>query len=116
MPRALTATAALAAIEAALRHERQNPYVPPHTDPRSIEVDLRAHLCEPFEVQATVMSPGFPFADPGAQLVGLCVAHHAGYWLIYQPEEQRFLCFWGESPTNLGAHGVYGNPLYCWAA
>jgi hypothetical protein len=35
---------------------------------------------------------------------------------VYQPSENRFLCFWGTSPESLGAHGVVGNPLYCWSA
>jgi len=77
---------------------------------------IRNHLCEPFEVSAMVMPPGFPEMPPGAVVSGQCVAHRPGYWLVYQPEQDRFYCFWGESPRALGAHGVFGSPLYCWSA
>lgn len=78
---------------------------------------LRSQLCEPFAVSAEVMEPGFPFADVGDTLHGYCIAHSAaGYWLVYQPDESRFLCFWGENALHLGAHGVFGSPLYCWSA
>lgn len=79
--------------------------------------DIRAHICEPFAVTATVEPPGFPDAAVGATLSGLCVAHsETGYWLVYQPAQDRFYCFWGASAGQLGAHGVYGSPLYCWSA
>jgi hypothetical protein len=79
--------------------------------------DIRAHMCEPFEVTATVEPPGFPDAAVGGTLSGLCVAHsQAGYWLVYQPAQDRFCCFWGASTNQLEAHGVYGSPLYCWSA
>jgi len=65
---------------------------------------------------ATVEDPGYSFAGIGEVLAGYCIAQAWGYWLIYQPNEQRFLCFWGTSPENLAAHGVVGNPLYCWSA
>ncbi|MCA6215073.1 hypothetical protein KGA65_00840 [Ideonella sp. B7] len=82
----------------------------------SLERDLRSSLCEPFSVSAQVMAPGFPFAEVGESIEGFCIAHARGYWLVYQPAEERFLCFWGESASNLGAHGVFGTPLGCWAA
>ena len=78
--------------------------------------DIWAHICKPFEASATVMPPGFPDAALGAVVSGQCVAHKAGYWLVYQPDLDRFCCFWGESRGNLGAHGVFGQPLYCWSA
>ena len=112
----LNRATALAAIEAALAREAGAVYVPPNTDARDVESDIRANLCEPFLVSAQVMPPGYPFAAIGSAISGYCIAHNAGYWLIYQPEAQRFLCFWGEAVRNLGAHGVYGNPLYCWSA
>lgn len=77
---------------------------------------IRSKVCEPFLVSATVMPPGFPDAALGDVISGLCLAHEAGYWLVYQPEMDRYYCFWGESPSNLGAHGVFGSPLYCWSA
>lgn len=67
-------------------------------------------------VQAEVVAPGFPFAAPGSTLSALCIAKKPGYWLAYQPSEDRFLCFWGDDEARLGAHGVFGNPLYCWSA
>jgi hypothetical protein len=82
----------------------------------SLESHLRASLCEPFSVSAQVMQPGFPFAGVGESIEGFCIAHSGGYWLVYQPTEERFLCFWGERASNLGAHGVFGSPLGCWAA
>jgi hypothetical protein len=78
---------------------------------------IRAHMCEPFEVSATVQPPGFPDAAVGSTITGLCLAHRdSGYWLVYQPAQDRFCCFWGASASHLGAHGVYGSPLYCWSA
>lgn len=107
---------ALAVIEAALSKEGQHIYAPPNTSASAVEASLRAHICEPFEIKAKVMPPGFPFAEVGDTVSGMCIAQNAGYWLVYQVEEEHFLCFWGESTTHLGAHGVYGNPLYCWSA
>jgi hypothetical protein len=78
--------------------------------------NIRSNVCEPFPVSATVMPPGFPDMALGNVISGQCVAHQAGYWLVYQPEHDRFYCFWGETPSNLGAHGVFGSPLYCWSA
>lgn len=78
--------------------------------------DVRAHICPPFPVSATVMPPGFPDAQVGSVISGQCVAHRVGYWLVYQPEHDYFYCFWGSDSSNLGAHGVFGQPLYCWSA
>jgi len=77
---------------------------------------IRRNLCEPFSVSAVVQEPGFPDAAIGSTISGQCLAHHAGYWLVYQPERDVFYCFWGQEPSNLGAHGVFGSPLYCWSA
>lgn len=82
----------------------------------SLADDVRSYLCDPFEATAKVMPPGFPFASIGETLSGYCIAHNKGYWLVFQPKASRFLCFWGESPAHLGAHGVFGSPLYCWSA
>lgn len=81
-----------------------------------LAVDIRSHECKPFQVSAVVQSPGFPDASEGSVISGICVAHHAGYWLVYQPEQELFYCFWGTDPESLGAHGIFGNPLYCWSA
>ena len=82
----------------------------------SLAADLRSHTCEPFLVTARVMEPGFPWLAVGERISGYCIARNKGYWLVYQPAEERFLCFWGTSTEHLGAHGVFGSPLYCWSA
>src|SRR5689334_4510564 len=102
----LDSNAALVAFEEALAREGEGIYVPPHTDRGQVEAAIRSHLCTPFQVMGKVMPPGFPFAEVGQSLSGFCIARSAGYWLVYQPEEQRFLCFWVASPESLGAHGV----------
>ena len=78
--------------------------------------DIRSHLCEPFEVSATVQEPGFPDIPVGSTINGLCLAHSAGYWLVYHREHDRFYCFWGVDTAHLGAHGVFGSPLCCWSS
>jgi hypothetical protein len=103
-------------LDAAIDAEGEGICVPPNADPTKTRADIVANLCEPREVEAIVVEPGMPFADVGAKIKGICIAHASGYWLVYQPAEERFLCFWGKDESNLGAHGVYGNPLYCWAA
>ena len=81
-----------------------------------LALSIREHMCSPFPLTATVMPSGFPDASEGSVISGQCVAHNAGYWLVYQPEQDRFCCFWGRDQSNLGAHGVFGSPLYCWSA
>jgi hypothetical protein len=109
----------LTKLEAALS-DTSGVYVNSGVDAESYFTELansiRSSVCEPFDVSATVMPPGFPDTALGNVISGQCIAHRAGYWLVYQPEQDRFYCFWGESPSNLGAHGVFGSPLYCWSA
>ena len=82
-----------------------------------LAADIRAHACSPFPLAATVMPPGFPDAAVGTSISGQCVAHNSsGHWLVYQPDKDQFYCFWGTDRGNLGAHGVFGSPLYCWSA
>jgi hypothetical protein len=110
---------AIEKLELALS-DRTGVYVGPGVDADSylsgLASDIRANVCVPFPLSATVMAPGFPDAPVGVLVSGRCVAHRAGYWLVYQSEQDRFCCFWGESRSNLGAHGVFGQPLYCWSA
>ena len=73
-------------------------------------------LCDPFLVTARVMPPGFDGRDEGTEVAGYCLAHKAGYWLVYRPEDAAFYYSWGATPSALGAHGVTGSPLYCWSA
>ena len=77
---------------------------------------LRESICVPFTVTATVEEPGFPDAKVGDKISGQCVAQSDGYWLIYQPENDRFLCFWGRDAEHLGAPGIFGSPLGCWSS
>jgi len=81
-----------------------------------LEQALREAVCSPFVVTAKVDEPGFPDANIGDTITGHCVAHSEGYWLIYQPEKDRFLCFWGTDADNLGAPGISGSPLGCWSS
>lgn len=82
----------------------------------ALRSDIRAHMCEPFEVSAVVVAPGFPDVPVGSVLIGQCVAFRESYWLVYESTKDRFLCLWGTDKDHLGAHGVYGSPLYCWSA
>lgn len=81
-----------------------------------LEIGLRDAVCLPFAVSAIVDEPGFPDTNVGDKIAGQCVAHADGYWLIYQPEKDRFLCFWGTDVENLGAPGIFGSPLGCWSS
>jgi hypothetical protein len=78
--------------------------------------DVRRHRCDPFKISAVVMPPGFPDEPIGSVISGVRVARRDGYWLVYQPEHDYFCCFWGSDLEHLGAHGVFGGPLYCWSA
>lgn len=82
----------------------------------SLAQSIRDCLCEPFLVSAKVMPPGFYEHADNEILSGYCIAHRAGYWLVYHPQLDRFYCFWGQDTSNLGAHGIAGSPLYCWSA
>ena len=81
-----------------------------------LAADIRRKMHEPFPVSALVMPPGFSDANIGDRISGQCVAHGEGYWLVYQPTQDTFYCFWGTDLSNLGARGVSGGPLYCWSA
>jgi hypothetical protein len=106
-------------LEAALS-DTGGVYVNSGVDPAEyferLAASIRKHQCDPFLVSAVVQEPGFPDAAVGSNISGQCVAHSSGYWLVYQPQQDRFYCFWGQDPSNLGAHGVIGSPLYCWSA
>lgn len=78
--------------------------------------NIRSHMCEPFEVSAVVKEPGFPDIPVGAIISGLCLAHSADSWLVYDRKRDRFYCFWGRDRAQLGAHGVFGSPLCCWSS
>jgi hypothetical protein len=81
-----------------------------------LRADIRAAACDPEWIEATVMPPAFPFAAVGERIAGFCVAHASGYWLVYEPQRQTYLCFWGSSTASLGARGIFGDPVYCWSS
>ena len=117
----LSRSEAVAILNSALEDGCNDVYVNAEVDESKylarLEANVREHLCEPYEVSASVEAPGFPFAEVGQRLVGTCIAEHPqGYWLVYQETERRFLCFWGKDREDLGAFGVFGSPLYCWSA
>jgi hypothetical protein len=95
-------------------------YVHRGVDERSyldgLRAAIRMAICEPYRLQARVIEPAFPFARPGEVLSGYCVAKRDGYWLVFDPSRETYYAFWGTSEDNLGAHGVFGDPLYCWSA
>lgn len=95
-------------------------YVAANTDEESylqgLSDDIIKNRCKQFWLRAVVMAPGIPGLNEGELIEAWCVAHRGGYWLVYHPEFDVFCCFWGQDANNLGAHGVYGEPLYCWSA
>jgi len=81
--------------------------------------EIRRNLCAPFDLCAVVTEPGFPNVSQrpiGATVQAICVAHRAGYWLVYDQVRDEFMCFWGTSKEHLSAPGIFGSPLYCWSA
>ncbi len=77
---------------------------------------IREHATSPEWISATVVEPGFSHRELGSKVSGHLLAKSEGYWLVFDPEEREYYCFWGNDSNNLGAHGVCGNPLYCWWA
>ncbi|WP_405119695.1 hypothetical protein [Pseudomonas leptonychotis] len=75
---------------------------------------IREHATEADWISAVVVEPGFRHREIGSTISGYLLAKTKGYWLIFEPEENEYYCFWGETADNLGAYGVSGNPLYCW--
>jgi hypothetical protein len=107
------------ALQAAL-NESDDVFIPSGTDPKTyvaaLVESIRKHACVPMLLSAQVTAAGFPDLPVGSRISGLCVAHSDGYWLIYEESRDRFLCFWGTEPSQLGAPGIYGSPAYCWSA
>lgn len=75
---------------------------------------IREHAAAPDLVSATVKEPGFKHRALGSIISGYLLAKSGGYWLVFEPDESEYYCFWGTDPNELGAYGVFGNPLYCW--
>lgn len=75
---------------------------------------IREHATFPEWVSATVVEPGFPHRELSSKVSGYLLARSEGYWLVLEPEEREYYCFWGNEINSLGAYGVCGNPLYCW--
>ena len=77
---------------------------------------IRESKCDPFKLKAKVAEPGFPGKEIGDEIEGYCIAHQSGQWLVYEPQENTFYCFWGVEPKYVAARGVSGSALYCWTA
>ena len=95
--------------------------VPNGRDEKEYFEGLRASIREcatpVIQVTATVMEPGFEGKELGSAITGYLLAKSldpVGYWLVYQPYENEYYCFWGPDESQLGAYGVSGNPIYCW--
>ncbi len=95
-------------------------YVGSEEDPDEYLKDLTREIASnrraPFPLKAVVMAPGLPGFELGSTISGLCLAELAGKWLVYRPENDQFYAFWGTNIEALGAHGIFGSPLYCWSA
>ncbi|QNR98810.1 hypothetical protein ICJ04_08000 [Stenotrophomonas sp. 169] len=104
------------------RHLRlsEDVYVGAEVDPDAYLKDLSREIVsnrrDPFPLTAIVMAPGLPGFELGSAISGLCIAELDGKWLVYRPENDQFYAFWGIDKEMLGAHGVWGSPLYCWSA
>lgn len=79
-----------------------------------LRLSIREHATAADWVSAIVVEPGFRHREIGSTISGHLLAKSEGYWLIYESDEDEYYCFWGSDPKSLGAHGVCGNPLYCW--
>lgn len=75
---------------------------------------IRVHATAPDLISAIVKEPGFNHRALGSVVSGYLLAKTEGYWLVFEPHEDEYYCFWGIDPVELGAYGVCGNPLYCW--
>ena len=79
-----------------------------------LRMGIRQHATAADRVSATVVEPGFRHRELGTKISGFLLAMSEGYWLVFEPDEREYYCFWGCDRNNLGAYGVCGNPLYCW--
>jgi hypothetical protein len=80
----------------------------------ALRSSIREHAAAPGLISATVKEPGFMHRALGSVVSGYLLAKAEGYWLVFEPNEGEYYCFWGTNPAELGAYGVCGNPLYCW--
>jgi hypothetical protein len=80
----------------------------------SLRSSIRSHATAAEKVSATVVEPGFRHRQLGSRITGYLLARSGGYWLVFEPDEGEYYCFWGPDADSLGAYGVCGNPLYCW--
>ena len=84
-----------------------------------LRASIRECATEAKRVSAVVVEPGFRHRPLGSTITGHLLASSAeagrvGYWLVYEEDEDQYYCFWGSDVSSLGAHGVAGNPIYCW--
>lgn len=112
-------TRALARFEEAIR-ETDDVFVSRHQNREEylvgLETGLRDSLCHPFELSAKVTEPGLEGLKEGSLVSGMCIAASNGYWLVYSPDRDTFLIFWGMQKDMLGAPGIEGSPLACWSS
>lgn len=84
-----------------------------------LRLSIRECATEAIRVTAVVVEPGFKNKALGSTITAHLLASsgqagQVGYWLVYEENEDEYYCFWGPDVDNLGAHGVAGNPIYCW--
>jgi hypothetical protein len=84
--------------------------VPKGRDEKEYFEGLRASIREcatpAIQVTAAVMEPGFEGKELGSAIAGYLLAKSldpVGYWLVYQPDENDYSCFWGLDESHLGA-------------
>jgi hypothetical protein len=80
----------------------------------SLRSHIRENAASADRISATVEEPGFKDRALGSEVTGYLLARSGYHWLVFEPEEKLYYCFWGTDSKNLGAFGVSGNPLYCW--
>lgn len=51
---------------------------------------IRQHTCTPFRANAVVREFGLLDGAVNTNIFGRCVGQLDGYWLVYQPEQDRF--------------------------
>jgi hypothetical protein len=79
-----------------------------------LRASVRENATEPEWISATVVEPGFQHREIGSTISGHLLARADGSWLVFEPIEREYYCFWGATQEKLWAHGISGNPLYCW--
>ncbi|MEK8049218.1 hypothetical protein AACH10_03105 [Ideonella sp. DXS22W] len=82
---------------------------------RFLEQDLRASLCDPFQVTIEEFQPNLKAALSSRELAVFCVATRSGTSLFYHPQTHRFFGAHGQAPHGLVRQAIQASPLACWA-